>query len=399
MTDLDVAALRRQIPTTQRLTYLNTGWAGPSPTSVVEAVRARLEYESHGGRTSTEVVDSGKAIRRQAKEAVASLLKASADEVLLTENTTEGINVVLNGLRWESHDEVITCDLEHGSILLPLYHLRELYGVTPRVLKLRPDAPHDEIVSKVEEAVTDRTRMIFMSHIEYSCGLRMPIEAIGRLARQREILTLVDGAQAAGHIPIDVREVGCDFYSIPGQKWLLGPDETGALFIRESMIGELEPMRIGLGWVNEKQFDSSGWYVPEPGIDRFVASTTSAPLRAGFLEAVRFVQEVGIEQIEQRNLSLAARLKRELAATDGVSVLSPTDGPGCSGLVTFTVAGVEPETAVAELWARDNILVRDVSFPAAIRASTHFFNTEEEVMRLADAVRALATSPPLENGD
>ena len=387
---MDIAALRSQIPTTQRLTYLNTGWAGPSPTSVVEAVRTRLEYESYGGRTSSEVVDSGKAIRRQAKEAVASLLKASPDEVLLTENTTEGINVVLNGLHWESGDEIITCDLEHGSILLPLYHLGELHGVTPRVLSLRPDAPHDEIVSKVEEAVTDRTRMIFMSHIEYSCGLRMPIEAIGRLARQRGILLLVDGAQAAGHIPIDVRETGCDFYAIAGQKWLLGPDETGALFIRESMIGKLEPMRIGLGWVNEKQFDSSGWYVREPGIDKFVASTASAPLRAGFLEAVRFVREVGIEQIEERNLFLAALLKRELAATDGVRVLSPMGGPGSSGLVTFTVAGVDPKTAVEELWTRDNILVRDVPSPSSIRASTHFFNTEEEVTRLADAVRALA---------
>ena len=194
---MDVDNLRRQIPTTKQMTYMNTGWDGPSPTSVGEAIRARFEYENDLGPTAAEVIESAKEVRGQAKKAIASLINATPQEILLTENTTEGINMVLNGLPWQEGDEVITCDLEHPSILLPTYHLQDRKGVRVKVLPFAPDAEHSAITSAVEEALSERTRMVFLSHVEYSCGLRMPIEEISRLTRRRGIWLMVDGAQGS----------------------------------------------------------------------------------------------------------------------------------------------------------------------------------------------------------
>ena len=386
---MDVARLREQIPTTSRMTYMNTGWDGPSPVSVVEAVRARLEYESYNGPTSPDVMDGSEEIDRRAKEAVAGLLNASPDEVLLTPNTTEGLNVVMNGLPWREGDEIITCDLEHPSILLPSYSLQARRGVNVTVLSIAPDQSRESILARVEDALTDRTRMVFFSHIEYSCGLRMPVEQIRALTRPREIWMLLDGAQTAGHISIDVRKIDCDFYSISGQKWLLGPDETGALFVREAMIPQIEPMRVGMGFATA--FDRAGGYTPDRDtIDKFLVSTASAPLRAGFAEAIRFVKQVGIPAIEKRNLALASALKSALSEIPGVTVLSPIDGPGCSGLVSFAIDGADHEEARAELWERHRIVIREVKYPPSLRASLDFFNTEDEVAKLVEAVAELA---------
>jgi L-cysteine/cystine lyase len=371
------------------MTYLNTGWAGPSPVSVVEAIKERLEYESYNGPTTPEVRESGKQIDLQAREAVARLLNVSADEILLTANTTTGINLVLNGLPWREGDEIVTCNLEHSSILVPSYHLRKSRGVITRVLQLALDEPHDSILSKVEAAITDRTRMVFFSHVEFSTGLRIPVEGIRALKKDRGIWMLIDGAQAAGHIPLDLQAIDCDFYSIPGQKWLLGPDETGALYIRRSMIPEIQP--VDIGYDTTLEYDREGGYVPNSdNIEKLLISTASARLHAGLLEGIRFVDEVGVSAILARNLSLATALKNGLAETPGVTVHSPMSGPGATGLVAFSIDGADHEATCMELWRSNRIIMRDIKYPAGLRASLDFFNTEDEVSALVDAVRGLA---------
>jgi L-cysteine/cystine lyase len=385
---MDVTALRKQIPTTRHMTYLNTGWSGPSPVSVIDAIEERLEYESYNGPTSPEVLDSAKEIDLSARRATAGLLNASPDEILLTANTTQGINLVMSGLPWREGDEIVTCDLEHPSILLPSYHLQRR-GVKTRVLAFAPDESHETILAKVEDALTDRTRMVFFSHIEYSCGLRMPVEQIRELTGPRGIWMLLDCAQAAGHVPVDMREIDCDFYALPGQKWLLGPDETGALYVKESLIPLIDPALVG--WESVKEYDWDGGYVPNTyEIDKLLVGTASAPLRSGYNAGIGFAQWIGVTAIEQRDLSLASALKAGLAAIPGVRVLSPMEGPGCSGLVSFVIDGADPQGACARLWDSYRIVVRDVVRPPSLRASVDFFNTDQEVAQLVEAVRELA---------
>ena len=386
---MDVTQLRQQIPACQQMIYMNTGWSGPSPVRVVEAIKTRLEYESYQGPTSREVQESGRRLQHEAEEAAASLLNGSSEEICLTESTTEGLNIVISGLPWRRGDEVVTCDLEHSSVLVPAYYLQRRHGVVVRVAHIPTDADQDTILERIEGALTPRTRLVFLSHIQYSCGLRMPVEEIGRLIRPRGVRMLLDGAQTAGHVALDVGGIGCDFYSIPGQKWLLGPDGVGALFVRKELIPELEPMKVSNRAVTS--YDMEGGFEPNASsMTKFQITTTSVPLRAGFLEAVRFIQEIGVPEIERQNQALAATVKEALQEIPGVMVLSPMGGSSASGLVSFRIEGVEPQQAVEHLWEQHRVVARQVREMACVRLSLHFFNTEEEIGRVVEAVRGLA---------
>ena len=386
---MDVEAIRAQIPACQRTIYMNTGWSGPSPTSVVEVIKERLEYESYEGPTTRAMLDSGRALQLQARQAAADLLHVSAEEIVLTQNTTDGLNLVLNGLEWREGDEIITCGLEHGSVLVPAYFLQHRYGVRVNVLAMAPAEEHSSILDKVEQALTPRTRMVFISHIQFSTGLRMPAEGIRQLTRDRGVLMLLDAAQAAGHIALDLAEMGCEFYSIPGQKWLLGPDGTGALYIRQDMVPQVRPSRVSshatLSYDHEGGMEEN-----VDSIEKYLLTTTSAALWAGFIEAIRFNREAGPTEIEERVLALAALTKKELLQIPGVSVLSPLEGPGCSGLVSFEVDGIPGDEVVKHLWDAKRIVARGVAVPPCVRLSLCYFNTEEEVRQVAGAIRELA---------
>ena len=386
---MDVAHLRDQIPVCQRLTYVNTGWSGPSPVSVTQAIKDRLDYEMEEGPTTPGVYESGRDIQARAREGVARLLNASPEEILLTENTTQGLNIVINGLPWRAGDEIITCNLEHSSVLIPSYYQQRRHGAVVKVLDLDTDEPADSILAKVESALSERTRLVFFSHIQYSCSLRMPVKEIGRLARDRGALMLLDGAQTAGHISLDMADIGCDFYSVPGQKWLLGSEGAGALYMRRDLISDVEPVhvagRAAVPGHGPHRFEAS-----TDSIEKFSLSSSSAALRAGMVESLRFIQDIGVEEIEGRNLGLAAALKDALREMPGVKVLSPVDGASSSGLVSFVVDGVEPKAAVTRMWERHRIVARSVDYPSGIRVSLHFFNTEEEVGRVVEAVSELS---------
>ena len=146
---MDVAGLRQQIPTCQGLVYMNTGWSGPSPVLVVQAIKQRLDYEMESGPTSPEVLESGRLVQGKLREAVARLLNASPQEICLTQNTTEGLNIVVNGLPWREGDEIITCSLEHSSVLTPSYYQRRRHGVVVKVLPVASDEAPDNILGQV----------------------------------------------------------------------------------------------------------------------------------------------------------------------------------------------------------------------------------------------------------
>ena len=274
-------------------------------------------------------------------------------------------------------------------MLVPSYYQQHRHGAVVKVLDFAPNESQDSILDKIEAAVTERTKLVFLSHVEYSCGLRMPVKEIGRLIRNRGGLMLLDGAQTAGHIDLDMRDLGCDFYSIPGQKWLLGPEGTGALYIRRELIDQVAPVNVA----GRAAVRTGNPYDFQPSLstmEKFQITSTSAPLQAGLLRTLEFIQDIGVGEIEKRNLDLAGRMKLALRETPGVRVLSPLDRQGSSGLVTFNIGGVSPDEVVSRLWEKHRILLRTVSFPSCIRASLHFFNTGEEVDQVVEALRGIA---------
>jgi len=385
---MDVLKIREQIPVCQNMTYVNTGWSGPSPVSVVNAIKDRLDLEMNQGPTTSDVYQAGRDIQAKIKTAMAELINASVDEICVTRNTTEGLNIVMNGLTWEEGDEIITCDLEHSSVLIPSYYQQHRHGAVVKVLQFNPNENRESILEKISDAITDRTKMVFLSHVEYSTGLRMPVKEIRQVTKSRGILMLLDGAQSAGHIALDMKDLDCDFYSIPGQKWLLGPEGVGALYIRQDLISQVQPTFVA----GRSSLSPGNPYGFEPNVesmDKFLLTSTSVALQAGALEAIRFVNDYGVAAIEERDLDLSTIMKQALVDVPGINLLSPMDRQDSTGLVSLTVDGMTPEEAVNRLWQEHRIVCRQVSFPPGLRISLHFFNTEEEVEQVVEALKGL----------
>ena len=386
---MDLEKIRSQIPVLAHTAYMNTGWSGPPPRQVAQAMKDRIDLELEQGPIMPEVIEAGREIQYQAREAAAKVFNATVDEVLVTRNTTEGLNIVLSGLDWNHGDEIVICDMEHGSVIAPTQLIGQRYGLPIKVVHLEMSDSSEVILTKIEDALTSRTRMVFISHILYATGRRMPAEELRKVTKDRGILLMLDGAQTGGHIELDMSRSGFDFYSIPGQKWLLGYEGSGALFIRREHLERIHPAHTG-GRGVARPADANYFQPVSDSMEKFLGGSVSVPVQLAFLEATKFVQAVGIKNIEERNLNLADSAKAKLAEIPGVTVNSPLERSASSGLVSFAISGQEPVPVVEQLWANHRLVVRQVGNPAGVRASLHFFNTEDEVDLLVGGVRELA---------
>lgn len=384
------AALREAIPATRDVVYLNTGFTGPSPRQVIERVREVLEQESAVGGASPDGLRMARAIGEEARAAAAGLLGCSPEEVLITHGTTEGLHVVIYGMRWFPGDELVTCDLEHPALATPASVLEERYGVIARRVHLPAAAKSAaEIVDAIAAAITPRTRLVALSHVQFSCGLRLPIAEIAAVAHRAGVPIAVDGAQTGGQIDIDVRALGVDYYSISGQKWLLGPQGTGALYVSSEYNPSLEPIFSTNALVAARQPEGA-----PPPMSRFRIASQSPALVAGFTKAIETARGIGLPRIEARALALAQRLKAGLASIPGCTLTGPTAPELSCGLTTAALEGWDAQLVVEELWRRWRIAARSVWYPAGIRFSTHAFNTEEGVDLVLEAMSQLAKERP-----
>jgi selenocysteine lyase/cysteine desulfurase len=382
---MKIDALRRLIPATAEMVYMNTGWAGPSPDPVLERIREVLHLESHAGPASLEGFQQSERVYKEVQATVAGLLHASPEEMLLTHGTTEGVNIVLHGLRWEPGDELVTCDLEHPALRVPASVLADRYGVVVKNVEAAASFSVDQIVDGFREAIDPRTKVVALSHVQYSCGLRMPIREIAEVAHEAGALLLVDGAQSAGQIALDAHALGADFYAVSGQKWLLGPLGTGALFVDGKHRNLLSPL-FTLGGAHIDGFPPPRW-----PLEPWAMTSQSVALLAGLDVAIKTLSRFGMDAIEERCLALAAQLRSALAEMPGCAITSPDAQELSCGLVSVAMEGWEPQALVDELWESWRIAARAVVNPSGVRFSTAVFNTEEEVDLAAQAMLHLAS--------
>lgn len=375
-----IAALRSELPALRDRVYLNTGTSGPLPRSAAEDQIALLNLFVNEGFASPPALEAyGQALRR-AKSALAAVVGASARNIALTHSTSDGVSIVAAGLPWAPGDEVIISDLEHTSGIAPWLHLARTKGV--RIVSLASERGY-VAAEAVAKAVSERTRLICMSHVSYATGAILPVAEVARAIAGSGALLLVDGAQGAGHLPVDVDDLGCHFYAFPGQKWLLGPEGTGALYVRDDVLEMLDPTRIGWASVAEESLAALAYRL-HPDARRFETGTVHAPAFAGLARAIQLLEAIGWQAIFEHATRLAAQARAKLAEVKGVSVLTPAWA--ASGLLTFAVSGVDPERMAKALWAKHRIVIRSIPAPRALRAAFHIFNTEEDVDRLVRAV-------------
>jgi selenocysteine lyase/cysteine desulfurase len=375
---MDFLELRAAIPATSSMTYLNTGWAGPSPTRVIERMRAVAEHESALGPAGPDGLAYGREIEAEAKAGVGKLLNVSPSDVLLTHGTTEGVNVVLQGLAWEPGDALVISDLEHPGLKAPSAVVEEQRGAAIARAVVPPNASVDQALTAIKHAITPTTKLVAISHVMFTSGLRLPADEIVRMAHDAGALVLFDGAQTGGHIALDLTAMGVDFYTISGQKWLMGPTGSGALYVNPASASNLTPLftRAGL--------DS------RTGLEMHGLASLGVVDRAGFAEALAIHDELGDDAVEQRTHALGTRLRGGMTAIDGVSINGPTSGETATAITAITVEGWEPEPMFEALWAQHRVAVRNVAYPPGLRFCTGPFNNEDDVDTAVAAVRTLA---------
>ena len=360
--------------------YLNSGSSGPSPYAVIEAMRAADDLCSGPAYLEGIGLFARQAeVAASAREAAARLIGAAPEDLALTQNTTHGMNLGVASIGWQGGDEVVSITTEHPGCLAPLHNVAKRYGVRVNLI------PPPVTAEKVEAAMSPRTRLVALSHADWTSGEVLPLEEICALARERDVLTLVDGAQSVGNVPVDVPATGADMYAFTGHKWVLGPEGIGAFYVRPGC--EVYSTNVGfISLPDPSDFDAGGDYELRPDARRFEASTMSPVLAAGFAAAAETVYErgeVGFEEIRHR----ADLLMQRLSKIPRVTLRSPR--PAGSGLVSFEVEGVAAKEAAERLLEKKFVLRYLPEPNSYVRASTHLFNTEEEIEALAKAVGGL----------
>ena len=387
---IDVDALRAQLPVTNRVAYFNTGWSGPLPNPVTEAMRARQQLEAERGPASREVFIEYLELTEELRQRLATTVGAQPEEIALTQNTTEGMNIVINGQRWRRGDRIVTTTAEHSSGLVPCYHLQRRHGLDLGFVRTDAADSPDEMLAKFDAAITPGTKLVVLSHISYSTGQVFPLAQINALAHAAGARVLVDAAQGLGQLPLNLRADEVDYYAMAGHKWLLGPDGQGALFIRRDLIADLEPIYVAHAAADSLDFEGGGYHPAADTIAKFSLTPASVPLRAGINAALALYNDAGPDAVWRRIRSLAAHATEHLAQVERVSVSSPANAEHQCGLVAFRIEGL-PAARVAEyLEVRAGVVARAVSEVDAVRMSTHYFNTEAEIDRAVAAVRRAA---------
>ena len=343
---------RAQFPVLERYAYLQAGSVGPLARPTLEAMLAEEERGLREGRGSLARFERIIARREELRGELAALVGVVADQVSITASTTDACNIALAGLDLRPDDEVVTTTDEHFGLIGPLH------ASGARVVVVPPEP--DLIVA----AVTLRTRLLAFSHVLWTTGQVLPVH---ELREQTGLPILVDGAQSVGTIPVDA--TGLDFYTVSGQKWLCGPEGTGAL-----VVAEPEALRVARpSYLSQQSYDPDGAFEPRPGASRFDPNLTPDALVAGLLVAVAAQPEWQFE----RAAAMAERC-RDVLRDAGADVVLPDER---ATLVSWRVPVEESAASVSRL-ADAGVIVRDLPGRGLVRASVGWWTSDEDLERL-----------------
>ena len=389
--DAKLVALRDGLPAVGAGIYLNTGTAGPLPAETAAAMAEMAGWELRTGRAHLGFFDEVLARMDEVRAGVAAILAADVDQVALTTSTSHGMGIATWAADWRTGDRAVTTTAEHAGGLGPLYALRDRLGVDVAFADIGDGGDDERTMAAFEALVTPGTRLVSVSHVSWATGAVLPVARIAALARSRGALVVVDGAQSAGAIPLDVPALGADFYAIPSQKWLLGPEGVAALWVSPDVM---DRARLTMpGYLAYESHDSHGEANLWPTARRFDAANWYKPSIVGFARSIGWLgMYVGLEWVYERAARLARATADRLAGIPGVELITPRHQ--MATLVSFRIAGWPAQAALDELSARVFAIARTLPAIDALRISVGCFDGEEELERFATAVEQLAAHTP-----
>ncbi|MCP5381439.1 MAG: aminotransferase class V-fold PLP-dependent enzyme [Kordiimonadaceae bacterium] len=372
--DVLFANVRKQLMLKNGLVYLNTGTLGPAPklvydkvTSLMERLEANPAIENFGPLGQEMEKTRGK---------VAAFMGADEDEIILTRNTTEGISTVCSGIDWTAGDEILTTNHEHGGAETGLDFLAATKGAMIKKITMPyPASSKKQLLNLIRNNLTPKTKLLLLSHVETVTGLRWPIKEVAELIKGKDILFIVDGAQAPGMLKIDLHDLGCDAYACSGHKWVMGPKETGILYLRKEIQSRVKNVFI------------SGGY----GVYSHSSGTRNAPIIIGFGDVLDWHLAMGSARIENHCLHLATYCRNELKKVGKIRIISADDPELTSAIVSFSLPDNIKNGDVFSAMRDKNITIKRLPQYNAIRISNHMFTTNEDVDKMIALLKTFLT--------
>jgi selenocysteine lyase/cysteine desulfurase len=374
-------SVKDQFPIIKDKIWMNNGTMGPSPYVVQEAMFKKEEIAN-----STGDYGGYESVRSK----LAKLLGCKDDEISLTQNVTNGINIIAQGMKLNRGDEIILTTHEHVGNAVPWMGRAKRDGIVLKFAELGKDA--NEMLNNINDLITNRTRVIAIPHVTCTQGQVLPAKEICKLGHDKGLLVMLDGAHPAGMFPVDVVDLDCDFYVSCGHKWMMGPKGTGFLFMKKSMYELVEPIFVGAG--SETYWDYEGgikeW--TETG-HRYDYTTRSAALSVGLEAATDFLLDIGMENIGKRGATLSYHLMENIKDIPNVEMLTPFEEKSRASLVGFRLKNMEYGKLQGWLMENYKIRARGVAESGlnSIRISTHIYNDFDDVNKLIEGVKIAAT--------
>ena len=394
MSMLQIKKLRKDTPGCQHVLHFNNAGAALPPLPVVNAVKEHLDLEATiGGYEAAKIALNRSEI---IYDYAAQLINCDRDEIAFLENATRAWDMAFYSLKFKKGDRILTAMCEYASNYLAFLHMSKHTGAIIEVI--RNDSFGQLDIADLQNRIDSRIKLIAITHVPTQGGLINPAVEVGKIAKQNNIPYLLDTTQSVGQMPVDVKEIGCDFLCATGRKYLRGPRGTGFLYARKEILAECDPPFIDLHsakWIEDNE------YLIKPNAQRFETWEQNIAAKIGLGVAIEYAIQLGIPTIWDRIQHLANRLRHQLANIPSVELHDL--GEKKCGIVTFSCKSKSVEEIQQHLskmkinvsislqeYARLDMAKRNL--PALVRASVHYYNTEEEVEAFCQAIKAVLNS-------
>ena len=393
--NFDLLKAREDTPGCENVLHFNNAGAALMPRQVLQATIAHLQLEAEIG--GYEAAERSRASVERVYRSAAALLNCDRDEIAIVENATRAWDMAFYAIPFRRGDRILTAMAEYASNYIAYLQVTGRTGTTVEVI---PNDEHGQVsIEALRQMLDERVRLIAITHVPTNGGLVNPAAEVGKVAREAGALYLLDACQSIGQMPIDVGAIGCDMLSATGRKYLRAPRGTGFLYVRRSLLERLEPPFLDLHaakWVAKDRYEI------RPDARRFENWETNYAGKTGLGVAIDYALGWGIDAIWARISTLAADLRARLSALRGVALHDL--GIEKCGIVTFSINGKEPEAVSRELAERKiNVSVslledtrldmEERGLGKIVRASVHYYNSEEEIARFCETLAAISSKP------
>lgn len=391
---LDIAKARRETPGCEQVLHFNNAGAALMPKCVIDAVNQHFHLEAMRGGYEAAALQESKI--KEFYALAGQLIGAGPNEIAYIENATRAWDMAFYSLDFKPGDKILTAYAEYASNYLAFMQVAKKTGAVIEVID--NDETGQLSINDLERRLDKRVKLIAITYVPTQGGLINPAEAVGKIARAANVFYLLDATQAVGQFPVDVQAIGCDALCATGRKYLRGPRGTGFLFVKQSRIHSMEPPFIDLHaarWINDKE------YQLQANATRFETWETNYSNKLGLAAAIKYALELGVDKIWKRIHYLAERLRKNLSSIPGLALQDL--GEKKCGFVTFTYSKMALQDLQAKLFAKNinvSISLAEYAFldmhqrglKSLVRASVHYYNTEEEIERFCSAVESLGRS-------